>query len=161
RAGPRPLATRHSMHLVLRSSKAKGAWSFKAAANERRIREIVKRFSAKFGVRLISLAVVGNHLHFHIRLANRFTYAPFIKAVTAAIAMAVTGASRWNPLKTSAKDRFWDYRPFTRVILGMKAFLNLRDYIHINQLEGFGHERGDARYIVNDAKVRPWRYSSA
>ncbi|HEX4924742.1 MAG TPA: transposase [Bdellovibrionales bacterium] len=161
RSRPRPLDTKQSMHLVLRSSKAAGVWSFKKKANEIKIKQIATRFTAKYGIKLISLGVVGNHLHFHIKLANRFTYKPFIRALTAAIAMAVTGASRWKPLKKSAKDRFWDYRPFTRVVQGFRAYLNLRDYIHINQLEGFGYERGEARFIVNDAKRRPWRYSSA
>src|SRR4051812_1508681 len=101
------------MHLVLRSTKAKGEWSFKRAANEKKIQAILQRFSARYGVRVLSLANVGNHLHFQIRLTNRHTYRPFIRAITSAIAMAVTGASRWKPLKKEPKDRFWDYRPFT------------------------------------------------
>src|SRR5262245_10695193 len=95
RSGARPLSTRHTMHLVLRSSRAKGAWSFKKPVNGRRIEEVVGRFSRKYGVRILSLANVGNHLHFQIKLANRQTYRPFIRAITAAIAMSITGSSRW------------------------------------------------------------------
>lgn len=60
--------------------------------------------------------------------------------------MAVTGASRWK--KSSVKTKFWDYRPFTRVVRGFKAFLTLRDYIEINRYEGFGVDRDDAREYV-------------
>jgi len=148
RQGPRPLATRSTMHLVLRSSKAKGDWSFKRPRHEAKIREISKRFSVKYGVKILSLANVGNHLHFHIKLSNRHLYRPFIRALTAAIAMAVTGTSRWNPLKKTAKDRFWDHRPFTKFVESFKALLNLRDYIRINQLEGCGYKRSEARFFV-------------
>jgi len=148
RSRPRPFDTRNSIHLVLRSSKAKGDWSFRRPENQQRIKELVQRFSKKYGVRVLSLANVGNHLHFHIRLSNRYLYKPFIKALTGSIAMAITGASRWKPLKQEAKDRFWDYRPFTRVVQSFRAFLNLRDYIWINQLEGRGISRSEAIWIV-------------
>ncbi len=136
------------MHLVLRSSKAKGDWSFRRPANKLKIRQIVTKFSEKYGIKILSLANVGNHLHFHIKLSNRYTYKCFIRAITAAIAMAVSGTSRWNPLKKEPKDRFWDYRPFTRVIIGFRAFLNLRDYIEINELEGFGFQRPQAKFFL-------------
>lgn len=145
------------MHLVLRSSKAKGDWSFKRPQHSTKIRQITDKFAIRYGVRVLSLANAGNHLHFHIKLTNRFTYRPFIRALTAAIAMAVTGASRWNPLKKTAKDRFWDYRPFTRVVQSFRALLNLRDYIQINKLEGYGYRRDEARFILswNAASRRP------
>ncbi|MGE0634783.1 MAG: transposase [Pseudobdellovibrionaceae bacterium] len=160
RAHGRPLDTKNTMHLVLRSSKAKGGWSFKKAKNEKKIRDLVQKFSNKYGVRVLSLANVGNHLHFQIKLSSRHTYKPFIRALTAAVAMAVTGASRWNPLKREPKDRFWDYRPFTRVVQSFKAYLNLRDYIQINQIEGFGYRKHEARFIFKLDKLKS-RTSSA
>ena len=60
--------------------------------------------------------------------------------------MAVTGTSRWKKLKTEAKDRFWDRRPFTRVVQSYNAYLNLKDYIEINRLEGFGLPKSQARF---------------
>jgi hypothetical protein len=57
--------------------------------------------------------------------------------VTAAIAMAVTGASRWNKLGI----KFWDRRPFTRIVIGRRAFLSVRDYVRINHIEGQGYSR--------------------
>jgi REP element-mobilizing transposase RayT len=160
RAGPRPLDTKYTMHLNLRSSKAVGQRSFRTPANEKKIAEIVGRFSKKYSIKIHSMANVGNHLHFQIKLANRFTYKPFIRAITAAIAMAITGASRWKPLKKQPSDHFWDRRPFTRVVQSFKGFLNLRDYIEINQLEGLGANRSEARMIIADARVRPWKYRS-
>ncbi len=141
------------------SRPAKGKWSFRSSGNDFKIREIVQKFSVRYGVRVISLANVGNHLHFHIKLRNRFTYNSFIRALTGSIAMAITGAHRRTPLKKSAQDRFWDYRPFTRVVQSYRAYLNLRDYIKINELEGYGACREEARFIVEQGRVA--QFSSA
>jgi hypothetical protein len=150
RSHGRPLDTKNTMHLVLRSSKAKGKQSFYRLENARKVWGIVDRFSKKYGIRVLSFANVGNHLHLQIKLANRFTYRPFIRAVTAAIAMAITGRNRWN--KEGPKEKFWDLRPFTRVVVGWRAFLNLQDYIAINRAEGFGFSRDEARDIIRDGR---------
>lgn len=156
RSQGRPLDTRNSMHLVLRSSKAIGEYSFKKAKHSQKIQEIVDRFALKYGVRIISLANVGNHLHFHIKLTNRYGYYKFIRAVTSAIAMAVSGVNRWTKKVKSndevvfKKGSFWDYRPFTRVVIGFRAFLSLRDYVQVNQLEGFGIHRIKAHYYIEN-----------
>ncbi len=166
RAHGRPLSIRETMHLVLRSTKAKGDWSFRKPRNHAHVNRIVDKFAVMYGVRVISMANVGNHLHLQIKLSNRYTYRPFIRAVTAAIAMAITGRNRWTrnrmaehgPAKRSGKqphqnkppkrEKFWDYRPFTRVVESFKAWLNLKDYIKINEFEGAGYTRDDARFML-------------
>ena len=166
----RPLAVRNTIHLVLRSSKAKGAWSLKNPKHEPEIRRIVKKFAGRFGVRVLSLAVVGNHLHFQIKLSNRFLYTPFIRAIGSAIAMAVTGINRWSKAstkqtilpdkqasqvapKTAKRLSFWDGRPFTRVVESFQGFLNLRNYIQLNYIEGYGYKRDEARFILEHCKL--------
>lgn len=155
----RPIVTNHTMHLVLRSTKAVGDWSFKKPKNDQKIKYIIRKFSQKYGVRILSLANVGNHLHMQIKLGNRRSYYAFIRAITAAIAMAVSQTSRWSKpannreSSKTKKLRFWDYRPFTRVVESFKAFLNLRDYIRINALEGKGVPRAAARFLIRHDKV--------
>jgi hypothetical protein len=51
--------------------------------------------------------------------------------------MAITGVSRWKKLDF----KFWDLRPFSRVVIGRRAFRFVVDYIHLNQLEALGHSR--------------------
>lgn len=177
----RPLSTKETMHLVLRSSKAKGDWSFRKPRNSAHVSRIIDKFSIIYGVRVISMANVGNHLHLQIKLSNRFGYAPFIRAITAAIAMAVTGRNRWSSgsasgsasharsrvsdtfpdiiadldgsvARSNKRQKFWDCRPFTRVVNGFKALLGLRDYVRINQLEGAGNRREDARFMLRVEK---------
>jgi REP element-mobilizing transposase RayT len=154
RARARPLDTKRTMHLVLRSTKAKGDWSFKKPLNEKAIEVIFLRFGAKFGVKILSLANVGNHLHAQIKISNRHVFAGFLRAVSGAIAQVVTGRTRWHKIK--ARLKFWDRRPFTRVVKGQRAFLNLRDYIRLNELEGRGYSREEARLIIyNDRDGGP------
>lgn len=152
RSHGRPIDTKNSMHLVLRSSKAVKEHSFKTPQHARAIQSIVDKFSRKYGVVVFSLANVGNHLHFHIKISNRRTYTPFIRAVTAAIAMKISGASRWK--KSIFAGKFWDYRPFTRVVVGYSGFLKVRDYIQINQLEGLGVKRVQASWMLGMQKVK-------
>jgi REP element-mobilizing transposase RayT len=147
----RPISTSQTMHLVLRSSQAVGAKSFKTQSNKSAINKILTKFSVKYGIRILSLANVGNHLHLHIKIARRVGYLCFIRAVTAAIAMHVSGRNRWN--KTSSNTKFWDYRPFTRIVEGFRALLNMKDYIQINQLEGLGVPRHQAHILL--ARARP------
>jgi hypothetical protein len=158
RQGPRPLDTKNTIHLILRSSLAVGKWSFARKENRDKIERITRKFSQKYGVRVFSTANVGNHLHFQLKITNRYTYEPFIKAITAAIAMAITGASRWKTLAKMGVKRFWDNRPFTRVVIGFKAFLTLKNYIEINQLEGQGCNRAEAKMIIADSRINPWKY---
>ncbi len=144
RSSGRPIVTRQTMHFVLRSTQAKGSWSF--FRHKINIRNILEKFSKKYGVKLLSMANVGNHLHMHIQLTNRRTYPAFIRAITASIMMAVTGASRWNKLKL--KQKFWDRRPFSRVITSYNQLLKLKDYILINKWEGRGYTRDQSRFMV-------------
>lgn len=126
--------------------------SFRYGKNPQRIEQIIKKFAAKNGVKILSIANVGNHLHLHIKLGNRFGYAPFIRAVSGAIVLAVTKTFKNNENKTR-KDfdgHFWDYRPFTRIIEGMRGYLSVRDYIKVNQLEGAGVPRPRAYILIKD-----------
>jgi REP element-mobilizing transposase RayT len=144
---PRPLAVKSSMHLVLRSTHAKGKWRFQATRDK--WKPIINKFSVKYGVKILSLADPGNHIHLHIQLSNRHAYRRFIRAVTAAIAMAITGTSRWKKIDF----KFWDRRPFTRVVVGRRGYLNASDYVRVNLLESQGYDRETARDGVRNYRA--------
>jgi hypothetical protein len=147
RSFSRPISTKHTMHLVLRSSKASGPWSFRKSQNEKMIYELAKKFGHRFAVKIVSLANVGNHLHFQLQVTKRHLYKPFIRALTAAIAIKITGVSRWTNAG-GTRLKFWDYRPYTRIVTAFKYFLNLKDYFQINQWEGLGTNRQMARVLI-------------
>lgn len=148
----RPLSTRKSMHLVLRSTKATGERSFLRRRNKIVVEAIIAKFARNFSVRILSMANVGNHIHLHIQRMNRFTYFSFIRAVTGGIALAIggigEGASKQSTKVSTSSRRFWDRRPFTRIVNCFADFKNVVKYIRINELEGLGHIRAKARQIV-------------
>ena len=42
--------------------------------NYKKIKAILAKFTTKYGIQILSMASVGNHLHLHIKLNNRYTY---------------------------------------------------------------------------------------
>ena len=159
--GERPLASRQTIHLVMRSTKATGALSF--TKHRALIRNFVESQSQKAGVKIISWANVGNHLHVHIQLPHLFrpSYKRFIRGLTGAIALRITGANKNNRVVRESKDRFWDRRPFTRVLTSWREFANLRHYIVTNHFEGLGFDREEANVRAYVKEAGEQMYSHA
>lgn len=132
--GARPLTTKKSMHLVLRSSQAIGDWSFRTKKNSAIVDLTLKKLSYKYGVKIYGFANAGNHLHLIVKLGNRFTYAGFIRSLTGILALKITGSNKLKALKR----KFWDRRPFSRVIEWGRAYTLAKDYLLLNQLEATG-----------------------
>jgi putative transposase len=145
----RPLSVKDSMHIVIRSSQAKGPWSFKKYQQD--IYDILEKFADKHFIEIKSYANVGNHIHMHIKLFKRKSFAPFIRAITAAIMIKVTGFCKWRPKPEGFQ--FWDHRPFSRVVKSYQAFKNLMDYIQINTLEGLRVAREEASQAVRQIRL--------
>lgn len=135
----RPISSRDPMHLVLRSSKAKGIFSFGHRFNLKRVNEIVRRHCEKYGVKLIEYSNNYNHLHLLAKFPSRAVYLRFIRSLTGHLVLAVTGANRLRSLKDYFGEKgFWDYRPFSRVVRSWRGYRIARDYVVLNQLEAAG-----------------------
>jgi REP element-mobilizing transposase RayT len=87
----RPLDPRKSVHLVLRSSRAKGAWSMGRSDNERKIQRLLNRQARRFGIRIYQFANVGNHLHLLLRAPSREAFRDFLRTFSGLVARLVTG----------------------------------------------------------------------
>ncbi len=149
----RPVSTKRSMHLILKSFLARGAWSLLTPKNKRIVLAVVKEQSQKHGVQILSWANSGNHLHFHLKVKSHASYKAFVRAISGIIALKVSGANKLNKLK----QKFWTQSPFTRFVHGIKDYMRLSDYIEINSIEGFGFTRKSAElYIgaINEMKQR-------
>lgn len=131
----RPLVTKKPMHFVLKSSKAKNEYSMRAPRNMKAIRLIIEEEAKKCGVAIHQFANVGNHLHLLIRIKRRESYKRFIRSVTARISQQVTRATKGEP---SPIGRFWDYRPYTKVVEWGRHYSIAHDYVVLNRLEGLG-----------------------
>ncbi len=59
-------------------------------------------------------------------------------------ATVITSAEA-NGVTTAVATRFWDHRPFTRVVAGFQSMLRLMDYLRINEIQGWGFSKFEAR----------------
>ncbi len=131
----RPVSTKKPMHVVLRSSFAKGSFSMQQSKNKQRIQVTLKSLSNRFGVKVYRFANSGNHLHLLVMPVSRQAYLHFIRALSGIIARIVLNAERGS---ASLIDQFWDARPFTRIVEWGREFSKVREYIELNVLEAIG-----------------------
>ncbi|MDZ4676911.1 MAG: hypothetical protein SGI74_05315 [Oligoflexia bacterium] len=152
----RPLSTKRCMHLVMRSSYAKGPYSL--LKKNREIQNIINTQGKAFGVKVYRQANGGNHLHLIILPRSRQAFIGFVRAISGLIARAALDTQRGRPLfgkkrsshmfgisKVSSGGRsegnstgFWDKRPFTRIIEWGREFKTVSNYLLQNTLEALG-----------------------
>ncbi len=126
----RPRGAKEAMHLVLRSDSARGPKSL--LKYDGVVRAVIAKLAQKHGVRIYRVVNAGNHLHITLKLSKLFLWKGFISGITGGIARAV-GFKR-----DSAKNGFWNSRPFTRLIAWGRDYNIVKDYHALNQLETDG-----------------------
>ena len=131
RKSQRPLAFKKTVHLVLRSTKARGPWGFLAGRNKQKIETWLQKFARHNGIRLYQRAIAWNHLHLAVLLPNRAAYNKFIRSLSGTLPKVVFGFR--HPTET-----FWDFRPFSRIVEWGKDFRSTCRYILRNTLEAEG-----------------------
>src|SRR4051812_41549391 len=85
----RPVRRSRPLHVVIKSSKAKGLLSFLSPNHKMGIEEIVRSYARKCFIRIDRMVNVGTHLHLKIRFSNHRTLARFFRTITALIARMV------------------------------------------------------------------------
>lgn len=133
----RPFFSNQALHVVLRSSHAKGHNSMLRDRHCNAIKYLVRKQALRFRIELYRYANSGNHLHLLVKPGrNRKQFTSFIRAISGLIVRQVLRAERGQ-----AKGiKFWDARPFTRVVSWGKAFERCALYIEKNILEALGFE---------------------
>jgi REP element-mobilizing transposase RayT len=121
----RPLIPNAIHHVVLKSSKAQGKFSF--YTHKQLVTKLLNDRARKYFVEILEFVNMGNHLHLKIRFKDRRRCGQFLKSFAALVARKVTGASKSNPF-----GRFWDGLVYTRVLLTKFEELGLRGYFEGN-----------------------------
>jgi REP element-mobilizing transposase RayT len=127
----RPLAFKRPLHIVLRSSKARGDKALLDYRNRHRIEKWLKDFARRNQVRIYEIAINWNHLHLLARFVSRAAYNKFIRSLTGTLPKGVLGFR--DPTET-----FWDDRPFTRIVEWGRDYNRVKDYVMQNVLEALG-----------------------
>lgn len=128
----RPFSSKRAIHIVLRSSMAKGPWSLLLFGPY--IRILLGQLSKKFSVTVYQSAIVSSHVHILLRAKEERGFKKFLMALSGRIAQHITKARKGFPLKA----RFWDNIPFTRLVNFGRAFEIAKRYVLQNTLEALG-----------------------
>ncbi len=128
----RPLTTKHPIHVVLRSDRARGPLSL--LNHQNKIDKILTKWAHKFHISIYEKAIVTNHIHLLIRGKKRIQIQNFFRTIAALIARQVTGSK-----KAKAFGRFWSYLIYSRCLSSWKReFQIVKNYIVQNTLETMG-----------------------
>ncbi len=127
----RPISTKHAMHTTLRSETHR---SFLLPKNAAVIRNCLVLNAKKFGIQIYEYSINSNHIHLLTRARSRHGFKAFLKALSGMIAMKLSGSKKGRSLKS----RFWALRPWSRIVVWGRAFINAKNYVIRNQLESTG-----------------------
>ncbi len=135
----RPFSKKHCIHLILKSSRAKGRCSFLHVKNKKTIDALVRRLAKKCGVQIKDYVNVGNHLHILFKCSHRIYMIRFLKSVAGLIPRKILNCEKGSELGYS----FWDARPFTKIIaLGYRPFQVIRKYFDKNRTQALARVEG-------------------
>ena len=127
----RPFKKGKPLHIVLKSSHAKGPRSLRSAPNKLVIDRLITKSAKKLNAKMHAIQNVGNHIHLFMTFQTKPELTNFLKSVTASIARHVLKAKKGKP----AGIRFWDAIPFTRIVDGLRDFHGMMNYILKNRIE--------------------------
>jgi hypothetical protein len=154
----RPIYPGQAIHLVMRSSKARGRHSF--LFWDRELQEMLHRQGVKCGVRVYDIANAGNHLHMVIKVSGREAYKRFIRSVSGLIIRKSFGLERGlaaaQGLATSAgasRKSLWDARPYTRIVSWGRDYNGLKRYLMMNRLDLLGIPREVSSPMIKSAEA--------
>lgn len=136
----RPLVPGALTHTVFKSSKAKGALSFRTHQNL--VRNLLKERSRKFHIEVLSYVIMKNHIHLKTRFRSSKHFQNFLRTFAAMLARKLTKASRGK-----AFGKFWDGLAFTRVLLTRIEERTLKNYFIANAIEANEGYAARNRYL--------------
>lgn len=152
----RPLSLNCWLHLILKSARAAGRWSFSSPKNKIWVEKLIWGRAHRWGVTIGNFANVTNHLHLKIKIPNRVIYRKFIVAVTGMLARQMTGACRGN-----ATGSFWTGLPFARVLKSAFENLTLQGSIKAKRTQQeFGYDAREEELAIHRQRLRTLKKQS-
>jgi hypothetical protein len=146
----RPFSAKHAMHVTMRSSRAKGAWSFRHSAHRAEIHMLLLDTAERYGIRVYRWENVFNHLHIVLSARSQRDLQAFLRVFAQRVMFAVTGARKGSP-----KGRFFDKIAWSRIVAWGQDFRAVLLYVWKNTLEALGFSSTEIRAMVHAAKIVP------
>lgn len=131
--GRRPAERGQALHITFRSEIAKG--SMRLSNHEQKILAALQKMSRRFRVTIYNFANAGNHLHLLLRPPkDRAHLAAFLRAFPGLVARIASGAQKGRP----GKGRFFQKRPWSRLVSFGRDYLTVFKYVRRNNLIAIG-----------------------
>lgn len=121
------------MHVVYRSARARGVWSFLNPRHKLAIHALALDLAEHYDSRLVMFVNAGNHLHLALRFPSREKMQAFLRVFGQRLMFLVTGARKGAP-----KGKFFERIAFSRVVNWGREYNVLKNYFSKNALESFG-----------------------
>ncbi len=144
----RPLDRRHPILITMKSEVARNKFGLLNSRHRLKIKAIIRRLAARYGVRLHRLAQLSDHLHLTASFSKRALFQTFLRVISGLIARLVTGAEKGKPF-----GKFWSSILHTRVVRGgRRDYLNADRYVQANQLEATYGRSAREEYLLNPVR---------
>ena len=132
--GRRPFSPRRPLHIVMRSSRARGPWSLlRPPESRRRGRPLAALVATERTCASINSPMSAITSTLLARCRERRALQTFLRAFAGLIARAVTGAEQGRPV-----GKFWDTLAYSRVMTWGREYRGVRAYILNNEMEAGG-----------------------
>ena len=164
----RPLSTRAPVHLVLKANRFHMRTGFRSPQSHQIVLRTIKRYAKMFFVKVEQVAICGDHCHLLVRLPRRAHGQHFFRVVAGQIAQEfgkqgllkrVTGTPKAAKKELLKQPKLWLFRPFTRVVKGVRAYKIVRDYVQLNKKEAEGkiaYKKGRLRDLTASEYALLW-----
>lgn len=122
----------------------------------------LQKFAAHFHVKVEQFSIQYDHIHLLLRFSRRSDALNFFRVLAGQIAQNFLCRNLMTVTDTPEKlIRLWRERPFTRVVLGTKAYRTAQEYVRLNELEALGlipHRKERLRGLsaLERLRLREW-----
>ena len=133
----RPIEANKPIHLILKSQVARGSkYSMLLPKNFKAISKAVYELAQKYKIKIDRFENVGNHLHMVVKFPSQGAYVAYIRGLSSTIARHVLGVSK----KLVKGIKFWQARPYTRIIAWGRDLKNIFKYLNRNRIQAVGFD---------------------
>ncbi|QLY24924.1 transposase [Bdellovibrio sp. KM01] len=139
--GARPLSTKDPIHLVFKLNKSSVRGGLRHPRSFWLMTRLIKKYAAKFFVKVEQFSVQTDHVHLLIRGGRRSQVQSFMRVVAGQFVQRLTDTFD----SKNEGPKVWRHRPFSRVVKGYKAYGIVRDYIQLNECEANGRAYSKTR----------------
>ena len=143
--GARPLSTKNAIHLVFKARRSRLRRGFRSPLGFHICQSVIRRYAKRFFVKIEQQAICADHIHLLVRFSRRSQGQYFLRVVAGQIAQQfenngfkVTDTPKSLESGAKSAEGLWKLRPFSRVVLGRRAFVTALAYVRLNRKEAEG-----------------------